>query len=129
MAALTEEQKLERSKKMKEVWAARKAAQEETVNNMDYETLYKAALAHSKEIENRLATAEAKNTELEKICKAYVEQANNTNRAIQKVTMEYNARTQYMLDCVKHAYLSIQFAVNASHNEGDTEGRTQQGEQ
>ena len=66
------------------------------------------------ELEAQLAAANAKNTELEKLCKAYAEKAQAAENALHRATMEYNARNEYMLDCVKHAYISIQFAVAAA---------------
>lgn len=120
MAKLTPEQKAKRSQALKEYWEKRRAAQATKMNATDYKTLYEAALTHSKEVEAKLNTAENKNAELEKICKSYAEQANNASNALQKMALEYDARTKYMLDCVKHAYLSIQFAVNATdNNKGD----------
>ena len=116
---LTPEQKAKQSQALKEAWAKKKAAKATLTDNVDYKTLYNAALAHSKEVEAKLATAETKLTELEKICKSFSEQANNSNTALQKMAMEYDARTKYALDCIKHAYLSVQFAVNAESNKGD----------
>ena len=114
MAKLTPEQKARRSQALKEYWEKRRAAKmvaEEV--QPDYKTMYENAM-------QQLNTANAKNAELEKICKSYAEQANNTSNALQKMALEYDARTKYMLDCVKHAYLSIQFATNATdNNKGD----------
>ena len=72
------------------------------------------------ELEAQLAAANAKNAELEKLCKAYAEKAQNAENTLHRATMEYNARVEYMKDCVKHAYISIQFAANAaSEKKGD----------
>ena len=114
MAKLTPEQRKQRSQALKAYWEKKRAAKmiaEET--QPDYKTMYENAI-------KQLSAANAKNTELEKICKSYVEQANNATNSLQKMALEYDARTKYMLDCVKHAYLSIQFAVNATdNNKGD----------
>lgn len=120
MAKLTPEQKARRSQALKEYWEKRRAAKmvAETARvaeevQPDYKTMYEDAM-------KQLETANAKNVELEKICKSYAEQANNAANSLQKMALEYDARTKYMLDCVKHAYLSIQFAVNATdNNKGD----------
>ena len=109
---LTEEQRKQRSEALKRYWANRRAVKN-TMSETDYKTLYNAAAAHSKEVESKLATAEAKIAELERLCKSYAEQANNANKTLQTMAMEYDARTKYTLDCIKHAYLSVQFAVNA----------------
>lgn len=119
MAKLTPEQKAKRSQALKEYWEKRRAAKAINTDNVDYKSLYITASTHSKEIETKLAAAEAKITELEKICKSYAEQAHNSNKTLQTMAMEYDARTKYALDCIKHAYLSVQFAVNAESNKGD----------
>ena len=120
MAKLTPAQKAKQSQALKEAWAKRKATQTPKMDSTDYKTLYNAELSHSKELEAKLNASENKNTELEKICKSYAEQANNASNTLQKMALEYDARTKYMLDCVKHAYLSIQFAANATdNNKGD----------
>lgn len=120
MAKLTPEQREQRSRALKAYWEKRRAAKmvaetakvTETVQP-DYATMYNEAV-------KQLTTEVAKNAELEKICKSYAEQANNASNALQKMALEYDARTKYMLDCVKHAYLSIQFAINATdNNKGD----------
>lgn len=120
MAKLTPEQKARRSQALKEYWEKRRAAKmvaetakiAETIQP-DYKTMYEDTV-------KQLNAANAKNVELEKICKSYAEQANNASNALQKMALEYDARTKYMLDCVKHAYLSIQFATNATdNNKGD----------
>ena len=56
--------------------------------------------------------------ELEKLCKAYAEGAAKAQQALQKATLEYNARVKYMIDCTRHALVSMQFAANASDSEG-----------
>ena len=116
MGKLTAEQKVKQSQALKEAWAKRKAAKmvADTVKAAEalqpnYKEMYHDAM-------KQLDAANAKNTELEKICKSYAEQANNANKALQTMALEYDARTKYMLDCVKHAYLSIQFATNATDN-------------
>lgn len=110
MAKLTAEQKAKQSQALKEAWAKRKAANTtEAKPTVAWEAMYHDAM-------KQLDAANTKNAELEKICKSYAEQANNANKALQTMALEYDARTKYMLDCVKHAYLSIQFATNAIDN-------------
>lgn len=120
MAKLTPKQREQRSQALKAYWEKRRAAKivAETARvaeevQPDYRAMYEDAM-------KQLETANVKNVELEKICKSYAEQANNAANSLQKMALEYDARTKYMLDCVKHAYLSIQFAVNATdNNKGD----------
>ena len=71
------------------------------------------------EQENNLL--KAKVAQYEKLCQSFANQADQSTKQIQAITLEYNARTKYMLDCVKHAYMSMQFAVNAVN-------KTQKGE-
>lgn len=78
----------------------------ETVN---YEKLYVEECAKNKALENKAA-------EYEKLCKSYSERERKATEALQKATLEYNARTQYMLDCARHAFISMQFAMNAADN-------------
>ena len=98
----------ERSKKM---WADKRAAKEaaQAANPVDYKKLYEEA------IKEKQAT-EAKITEYENIIKAFAERERKANETLKKATLEYNARTNYMMDCVKHAYLSLQFAANTFEN-------------
>lgn len=114
MAKLTPEQREQRSRALKAYWEKRRAANATKVKpTVAWDAMYHDAM-------KQLETANAKNAELEKICKSYAEQANNAANSLQKMALEYDARTKYMLDCVKHAYLSIQFAVNATdNNKGD----------
>lgn len=84
----------------------------ESKTTPDYKELYKAECEKTKTLENKIA-------EYEKICKAFSEKANQANQALQSATMEYNARVRYMLDCVKHAYISIQLSNN-TEKQGDT---------
>lgn len=52
--------------------------------------------------------------QFEKLIESYREREQKLQDALKQATLEYNARTQYFMDCVKHAYVSMQFAVNAS---------------
>ena len=105
----TEEQKAKQSQTMKDLWAIKKAAQNNEQNNAgepDYKTLYVKTAAE-------LKTAQAKLQEFESICKSYANSAQKAKSDLQRATLEYNARVKYMLDCVKHAHISMQFAVAA----------------
>ena len=68
--------------------------------------MYLEEVAKNKTLENKIL-------EYEKLCKSYAEREANANKDLQKAALEYNARVRYMQDCVRHAYTSIQFAVNA----------------
>ena len=69
------------------------------------------------EAENK--TLKAKVAELEKLCKSFAEREQQTKTLLDKARADYNARINYMLDCVKHAYISMNFAVGTTNKEGD----------
>lgn len=73
----------------------------------DYRKLYTEECAKNKALENKV-------TEFEKLCKSYSERERQAIEALQRATLEYNARVKYMLDCVKHAHISMQFAIAAT---------------
>lgn len=73
----------------------------------DWQKLYVDECAKTKVLENKI-------TEYEKLCKSYAENARQSAETLQRATLEYNARIQFMLDCARHAYLSMQFAENAA---------------
>ena len=73
----------------------------------DYQQLYVEECAKNKALETKLA-------ECEKICKTYAERDRETTATLQRATIEYNARIKYMLDCARHAFLSMQFATAAT---------------
>lgn len=79
-------------------------------NNTNYKQLYEEA-------QKEIATLTNKTLELEKICKSLVEREQNATKMLHNATLEYNSRTKHMLDCVKHAYISMQFALNAEKGE------------
>lgn len=68
------------------------------------------------EAENKIL--KAKVAELEKLCKSFAEREQQTKALFDKARADYNARINYMLDCVKHAYISMNFAVDATNKEG-----------
>lgn len=74
----------------------------------DYKKLYLDSSAKAQALENKV-------TELEKLCESYAQREKQVTQALQQATLEYNARTQYMLDCVKHAHISMQFALAAGN--------------
>ena len=83
----------------------------ETTKPLDYEKLYKEECAKTKTLENKV-------TEYEKLCKSFSEQATAAKNALQNATLEYDARVKYMLDCVRHAYISIQLSANTEQKQG-----------
>lgn len=95
--------------------ALKKARETATVNENtiapDYQELYVNESAKNKALENKVA-------ELEKLCKTYAEKERKATEALQRATLEYNARVKYMLDCVRHAHISMQFAIAASDDKG-----------
>lgn len=77
----------------------------------DYKTLYAEECEKTKALETKCA-------EYEKLIKSYAATAEQNSNTLQRATLEYKARTEFMLDCVKHAYLSMQFSVAAAENKG-----------
>lgn len=59
----------------------------------------------------------AKMEQFAKLMQSCKERETQLQDALKKATLEYNARIEYMLDCVKHAFLSMQFAVNSAKTE------------
>ena len=106
----TDTQKAAQSQKMKEIWAARRAAKQNQI--IDYKKLYEDECKKTQSLEIKLA-------EYEKICKAFNEKERQLTSTLHSATLEYNARAQYMLDCIKHAYMSIQFSINATNKKED----------
>lgn len=77
----------------------------------NYQKMYIEECAKNKALEIKAG-------ELEKLCKIYADKTKQATDALHKATLEYNARTRHMLDCVKHAYVSMQFAVAADDKQG-----------
>ena len=77
--------------------------------------------AANPDLNKTIAALEKENTCLKNKCEQY-EKLIQSFKATQdeavsllnKATLEYNARLDYMLDCAKHMYLSMQFAAEAS---------------
>ena len=115
---LTEEERKQHKKeaqqryiaKQKERLAMKKAG--EAAPN--YQGMYETSVKENTALTNKVI-------ELEKLCKTYAEKLQQSNTALQRATLEYNARSEYMLDCVRHALVSIQFALK-SGNQGGNNG-------
>ena len=69
----------------------------------NYRKLYREKCAELKATEAKLA-------ELQHICKSFAEQKAQIETKFKQTALEYKAIAQYMLDVVKHSYLSLQFA-------------------
>lgn len=82
----------------------------ETVKTPNYRKLYRDKCEELKVAENKIC-------ELQSICKTLTEQKNHAEHTLKQATLEYNTRSQYMLDVIKHAYLSTQFAMTSSAKE------------
>lgn len=82
----------------------------ETVKTPNYRKLYRDKCEELKVAENKI-------NELQQICRALTEQKNFAENKLKQATLEYNTRVQYVLDVIKHAYLSTQFAISASKKE------------
>ena len=82
-----------------------------TTENAAVESNYKFEYER---IGKELGAAQNKIAEYEKIIKAYAVQLQESRDMLKKAMLEYNSRCEYMLDAVKHAYLSIQIAYTNS---------------
>lgn len=51
--------------------------------------------------------------ELEQLCKSFAEKEKQSTMELQRAALEYNARINYMLDCVKHAKISMELCAVA----------------
>ena len=114
---LTQEER-ERRNAYKREWARAKAAKLKAAEAGVPEAMTTKSLYE--ENQNLKATVEqfkAQITEIQKICQSYAQKAADAENLLKQATLEYNARTKYMLDCVKHTYLSIQFAEAAAKKE------------
>lgn len=107
---LTPEEKAQRILESKRRYAEKQKAKrkeaKQTALGPDYKQMYLEEVAKNKALENKIL-------EYEKLCKSYADRETNANKNLQRAALEYNARVKYMQDCVRHAYTSIQFAVNA----------------
>lgn len=105
---LTDEERKQRKRESQRRYLEKqKLKAQTTVAQPDYENMYKNAVAEVNRLNEKIV-------QLENICKNYATQVNVANNNLKKATIEYNARVQYMLDCTKHAFLSMQFAAQAS---------------
>lgn len=109
---ITDEQRA-RKREAQKRWLEKKKAESEATSTSgieaapDYKKLYLDTIARNKTLENQVI-------EYEKLCKSYVEKERQTAAALQRATIEYNARVKYMLECVRHAQISMQFASMAT---------------
>mgnify|MGYP003450966721 CR=1 FL=1 len=115
---LTDEEKKQKraeyNRRYKEKLALLKANSPICANTVEAQIDYKAEfIKASKQIQ-----ADAvKIAQYEKLISSFAEKENQSKIALQRATLEYNARLKYMLESVKHAYQSIQFAANAINPE------------
>lgn len=114
----TEAEKKARIAAYKKAYNERQKAKKAGVTDLSQIVAPQTRIAQLEQENNLL---KAKVAQYEKICQSFANQADQSTKQIQAITLEYNARTKYMLDCVKHAYMSMQFAVNAVN-------KTQKGE-
>ena len=110
--ALTPEEKKERKRESQRKWLEKQKEAKALDAAPDYEAMYKKAKAEIETLATRCA-------ELERLCHSYAETAQANKQALQKATLEYNTRTNYMLDCARHAYTSMAFAQNAAEKKGE----------
>ena len=120
---LTDEEKKQRRAEANKRYAEKKKAQAEEnrarfedccVAIPDEQVDYKAEFI---KMSKHAQGLEAKIAQYEKLISSFAEKENQSKVALQRATLEYNARLKYMSDCVKHAYQSIQFAANAINPE------------
>ena len=76
----------------------------------NYKAMYEQAM-------KELGAAQNKNVEYEKIIKSYAAQVTELQNINKQAMLEYNSRCDYMLDAVKHAYISIQLAYKGGKND------------
>ena len=120
---LTDEEKKQRKAEANKRYVEKKKAQalENCVKSEDCKVAipntqvdYKAEFIR---MSKHVQELEAKIAQYEKLISSFAEKENQSKVALQRATIEYNARLKYMSDCVKHAYQSIQFAANAINPE------------
>ena len=115
---LTDEEKKQRRAEANKRYAEKKKAQAAVepccVAIPDEQVDYKAEFI---KMSKHAQGLEAKIAQYEKLISSFAEKENQSKVALQRATLEYNARLKYMSDCVKHAYQSIQFAANAINPE------------
>ena len=76
----------------------------------NYKAMYEQAM-------KELGAAQNKNVEYEKIIKSYAAQVTELQNINKQAMLEYNSRCDYMLDAVKHAYISIQLAYKGGKHD------------
>lgn len=76
--------------------------------NINYKKLYEKEVENSKVLQIKL-------DEYEKIIKSLAEKASQAHNDLQSATLEYNTKIKYMLDCARHAYMSMQFAIQVTN--------------
>ena len=107
---LTDEERRKRHNEYNKEWLKRKKEKEALLKAAgdcpNYENMYITECAKNKALENKIA-------DLENICKTYAIKEKQATEALNRSTLEYNARIKYMLECVRHALISMQFAMNA----------------
>ena len=67
-------------------------------------------------LRDEIARLNAKCEQYEQVIQTTKKTQAELESLLKKATLEYNARIEYIVDCVKHAYMSIQFAINAGKN-------------
>ena len=105
--ALTPEEKKEHLREARRKWREKQKQEKALATEPNYKDLYE-------KLKKEYETLSVRSSELEKLCKSYAENAQYNKQLLQKATMEYSARTEFMLDCVRHAYTSMQLAQSAN---------------
>ena len=107
---LTAEEKAAHKRESQRRYIEKKKAAANNINIAgvpNYEQMYK-------DLQEQLTAAQNKNLQYESLIKSYAEATNKAQMQLKQATLEYNARIQYMLDCAKHSYISMQFAASSA---------------
>lgn len=73
------------------------------------------------ELQTEINCLKNKCEQYERLIATYKKAQEEATSLLRKATIEYNARIEYMLDCAKHNYMAMQFAVLAGHNKQEAE--------
>lgn len=109
---ITDEER-EKKKEYQRRYLEKKAQKikEEAIADNNWQALYEDA-------QKTINTLTAKIEQYEQICASYAKKENEYKMTLQRAAIEYDARVKYIADCIKHAYLSTQFAINSQKSEG-----------
>lgn len=111
---LTEEERIRRRNESKQRYAERKKAERERVKALleqdtaapNYKEMYEKATKELELLKNQ-------NAEYKRVCESIAKKEEATKQNMRRLQTEANTKIQYMLDAIKHAYISMQFCANS----------------